>query len=347
VIGAIVISLGLAWQAVSPEAVQHVRAGMEAQKQGHMDQAIAEFRKVTELAPNLPAAYVNLGAAYLQNRDYAHAIEPLKRALQMSPEMAGAQQMLGYALLFQGYAAEAIPHLEHADVPDALGIAQLETGKLPEAIANFEVALTRHPNDPDILYYLSKASGLLAKNAADTLESSFPQSARAHESLAENYAALRRVPDAEREFQQALAKGPGVPGIHLSLGELYATAAQWDKAEEEFRAEAKLQPGNAEAAYRLGTALLELGRIDEARQELKRADQLRPRMPETLYSLGKAASLAGDLDAAEKSWREQLSVERNGRLAAQAHFGLASIYRKRGQTVEAAAEMQEFQKLQH
>ncbi len=345
-IHSVILSLGLAWQAVSSEAVQHVKAGLEAQQQGRTKDAIKEFRAVTDLAPDLPAAFVNLGAAYLQDHDFANAIPPLKHAVGMNPDLAGAQQMLGYALLSEGYAAEAIPHLERANVPDALGIAQLETGKLPEAIASFELALAKHPNDPDLLYYLSKASGLLSKNAADTLEAAFPDSARAHQSLAENYAALRRVPEAEKEYAQALQAGPGTPGVHLALGELYAAASDWAKAESEFQAETKIQPGNAEAAYRLGSAELQLGKVDQALVELKRADKLRPQMPETLYLLGKSASLAGDLDGAQRAWTEQLLVEKDSALSAQAHFGLATIYRKRGQKAEADREMAAFHRLQ-
>ncbi len=129
VIATLLLALGLAWQTVSPEVVRHVQAGMEAQKQGRLNDAIVEFKKVTELAPDLPAAFVNLGAAYLQNHEYGAAIGPLKKSLELNPDLAGAQQMLGYALLAQGYAAESIPYLEHAHAQDALGIAQLKTGK--------------------------------------------------------------------------------------------------------------------------------------------------------------------------------------------------------------------------
>jgi Flp pilus assembly protein TadD len=132
----------------------------------------------------------------------------------------------------------------------------------------------------------------------------------------------------------------------LELGEVYAGAFQWEKAEKEFRAQVRLQPGNAEAAYRLGTALLEQGNAHEARAELIRADKLMPDMPETLYSLGKAASLEGDTAAAEKNWTKLLTIEKESPLAAQAHFGLAGLYRKQGKTAAAQHEMQEFQKLQ-
>jgi outer membrane protein assembly factor BamD (BamD/ComL family) len=73
---------------------------------------------------------------------------------------------------------------------------------------------------------------------------------------------------------------------------------------------------------------------------------LLPDMPETLYSLGKAASLEGDSAAAEKEWIRLLSIEKETSLAAQAHFGLAGLYRKQGKTEAAQHEMQEFQRLQ-
>lgn len=339
--------LGLALQTVSPAVIQHVQAGMAAQKEGRLSDAIVEFKRVTELAPNLAAAFVNLGAAYLQNHQYGPAIDPLKHALQLNPDLIGADQMLGYALLAQGYSAEAIPHLEKAHVQDALGIAQLKTGKLSEAISNLQAALAKRPNDPELLYYLGRASGLLSKEAFDTLQANYPDSARAHQALAENYAVLRRVPEAEKEYNEALNARADTPGVHLALGGLYEGASEWPKAEAEYRAETKLEPGNAEAAYRLGAALLQEGKVKEARTELERADQLRPEMPETLYLLGKAASLDGDGTAAEKAWKGVIAIEKASSLAAQAHFGLAGLYRKQGKTADAQREMQDFRELQN
>jgi tetratricopeptide (TPR) repeat protein len=164
--------------------------------------------------------------------------------------------------------------------------------------------------------------------------------------MGENYFVLRQMPEAEKEYRDALRLRPDLPEVHLELGEVYAGAFQWAKAEEEFRAQAKLQPGNAEAVYRLGAALLEQGKVHEARAELLRANKLMPDMPETLYSLGKAASLDGDAVAAEKEWTKLLSIEKDSSLAAQAHFGLAGLYRKQGKAAAAQHEMQEFQRLE-
>jgi tetratricopeptide (TPR) repeat protein len=340
------LALLLLWQAGSPEALQHLQAGAEADKQRHFDAAIAEFRKASELDPSLVSSFVSLGQAYMENRDYGAAIAPLKHALELSPDLAPAHQLLGYALLSQGYAAEAIPHLAQAGDATALGIAEIRTGHLKEAVENLQIALAKQPADPDLLYYLGRASGLLSKQSVDTLLAAYPDSARAHEAMGENYFVLRQMPQAEKEFREALRLQPDSPEVHLELGEVYAGSSDWAQAEEQFREQTKLEPGSAEAFYRLGDCLLQQGKVHDAHIALQHSDRLQPEMPETLYALGKSSALDGDSAAAETSWRKVLSLEENSALAGQAHFALAGLYRTQGKAAEAAREMQEFQKLQ-
>ena len=334
------------FQAAAPEPIQHEQAGIAAQQQGQLDTAIAEFKRATELDPQLASAFYDLGAAYMQKRAYAAAIQPLKRALELNPGLPRIHELLGYALLSQGYAAEAIPHFQAADVQDGLGIAQLEAGDLPDAITTLEAALVKRPNDPDLLYYLGRASGLFSQQINSTLLSSYPNSARGHESLGDNYRALNQSKAAEQEYLAAIHERPDLPGIHLALGDVYAASSQWEKAEDEFLTEAKTRPGDAEAAFRSGSALLQNGKVHEALQELEIADRLRPQMPETLYALGKAASLEGDSAKAERSWIQLLAIEKDTQLAAQTHFGLAGLYRKEGRVKDAEREMESFAALQ-
>jgi Flp pilus assembly protein TadD len=335
----------LAWQSPSPEAVEYLKAGGEALSQSKGAVAAAEFRKATEAAPELPAGFVGLGQALMQTGDYQGAITPLKRALELNPELPGAQQLLGFALLSAGYAKEAIPYLEKVQALDALGVAQLKAGKLAEAVTNLQAALAKRPGDVDLMYYLGRASGLLSQQAFEKLQSTDPHSARAHQILGETYAVLHNTEAAEKEYREALRLRPETRGVHLELGELYAGVSQWGKAESEFRSEAKLQPGDAEAAFWLGNSLLQQGKVKEARPELARANELQPGNADTLYALGKAASLSGDKAAAEKAWLDVIGVDNNSALASQAHFGLASLYRERGDTAKADAEMREFQRL--
>jgi tetratricopeptide (TPR) repeat protein len=343
----VLLSLLLALQTSAPSpALQHLHAGVEAEKSNQLDAAVAEFQKAAELDPKLAVAFVDLGDVYIEKHDYAAAIPPLRRAVELSPALEGAHRLLGYALLAQGYASEAIPHLEKAHEVDALGIALLEAGRLPDAVTVLQKALAQNPNDPDLLYYYGRASGLLSKQVFDELEARFPDSARAHQMMAQDYAALRDVPAAEREFLEALRLRPQTAGLHLEFGELYARAQQWDKAAEQFQLETETQPGSPEAFYRLGEALVQLGKFHEAGEALAHSDQLKQDMPETLYMLGKAAAMDGDEDLAQKSWVHLLREEKDTDLAAQAHFGLAGIYRKQGKSADADREMEEFHKLQ-
>jgi tetratricopeptide (TPR) repeat protein len=341
-----VLSIALFLQASASTAAQHLHAGVEADKIGQFDTAVSEFNKATELDPKLALAFVNLGGVYIQKRDFALAVPPLKHALELDPNVEGGNQLLGYALLAQGYSVEAVPYLEKAPDQSALGIALLDTGRLTEAVTILQQVVAKNPNDPDLLYYYGRASGLLSKQVFDTLEARFPDSARAHQMMAQDYAALREVPSAEREFKEALRIRPQTPGLHLDMGYLYAHAQQWDKAEEQFKLETQTQPGNAEAAYRLGEARMQLGKFHEARLSLVESDKLRQDMPETLYMLGKAASQDNDDVLAIKSWTHLLNLEKETPLAAQTHFGLAGIYRKQGKTADADRELELFRQLQ-
>src|SRR5438045_909724 len=87
VICGMVLWLSMALQAVSPEAVRHAQAGTDALNQGRLHDAIEEFRKVTELAPDLPQAFASLGQAYMQNGEYETAIAPLQRALELNQDL--------------------------------------------------------------------------------------------------------------------------------------------------------------------------------------------------------------------------------------------------------------------
>ena len=337
------VVLYLAIQAAGQSAPQHEEAGVAALKAGNKDAAIEEFKKATELDPKDSQGFFDLGVAYMQARDYGSAIAPLKQALALNPNLTAAHGPLGYALLAQGYAADAVKQLEGTNDKGGLGIAQLESGDLQNAVQNLQSAVAAQPNNPDLVYYLARASGLLSKQLYDLLPSSYPGTARANEAAADNYAALRQTQQAVEHYQAALRDRPDLRGVNLALGQVYTSANMWKQAEDAFRAETKLQPGNAEAAYRLGTALLQDGNAHEARIELERADRLQPDMPETLYSLGKAESQAGNYAAAEKAWKRVIELEKTGSLASQAHFGLSGIYRKQGKTEDAARELKQFQ----
>ena len=235
----------------TPELRRHIDAGLEAKAAGDFVTAIKEFTRVVELAPALPAAHVNLGAVYVAHKDYTNAISSLRKALQLDRDLLGAHAMLGAALLAQGFAREAIPHLEAAESIDLLGVALLESGQIREAVDRLEASLAKRPDDPDLMYYLSHAHDRLARQLFDKLQASNPDSARTHQMAGEALAAAGKRVEAEARLHSALAARPDLRGVHYSLGDLFQEAGDYEKAEAEFRAEVQLTPGSAAAAYKL------------------------------------------------------------------------------------------------
>jgi tetratricopeptide (TPR) repeat protein len=327
------------------EVTTLLQAGHDAKNRGDVDQAIVAFRKAVDLAGSSPEALTSLGEAYVSKHDYGAAIPVLKRAVELTPDAVPVHRLLGYSLLSEGYSSEAVPHLEIAHESAALGIAQLQSDRPAEAVINLKEALAKSPDDPDLVYYLSRAGAILSNQSQDKLLSEFPHTARGHQILGQNYYAARDFSGAEKEYEQAIALRPDLPGLHLELGEIYGATSDWSKAEEQFRAETKLQPGNAEAAYRLGSALLQEGRMKEASEELQRSNSLRPDMPETLCALGRALAV-GAPEAAEVPLGRVIAIEKQTPLAGQAYLLLASIHKKQGKTEQAARELEEYKHIQ-
>jgi len=111
------------------EVTALLETGVAAEDRGDLDQAIVNFQKAVDLAPASPVPLLRLGDAYMRKHDYGAAIRPLKRAAELSPDVVAVHRLLGYSLLSQGYASEAIPHLEIAHESGALGIAQLQADR--------------------------------------------------------------------------------------------------------------------------------------------------------------------------------------------------------------------------
>src|SRR2546426_1843289 len=198
-----------------PRVVTEIAAGLKAKKEGRLDDAIIALRKAVEMEPGLWAAHASLGEVYYKKHDYGNAVSSLRRALELKADQPGAESMLGVSLLAQGYAQEAIPHLERGQVLDALGAALLEAGHPREAVEKLETARAKYPNDPDVVFYLAQAYGRLSKQASAQIVEEFPGSLRAHQIQAEAYAAAGRADAADQEYREVLRRRPDFPGVHL------------------------------------------------------------------------------------------------------------------------------------
>ena len=273
-------------QTVTPEVIEHAQAGTRALQQGRIEVAIEEFRRVVEMMPDSASGHANLGEAYFQNADYPKAIAELEAALHLNPNLMGARQTLGVALLVQGSAEEALPHLEKTHTPELLGVAYLEAGRLGSAITALRAALDRNPNDEDLLYYFARATALASERTAGQLARLQPDPA-----------AKNGLPDKEKRpvkdvagLEKELANRPNDPELLLAFSRAAAEAS-----DEAFGKVLQLHADSARAHQILAERHVQGGRLAEAEREYAESLRVKP------YSTQVHLALAGVL-AAEEKW---------------------------------------------
>lgn len=76
-----------------------------------MQERIEMFRKMTEADPQNEMGHFSLGKAYFEANDFANAVGPLKRTLELNPTYSKAYQLLGEAQARTGDTAAALATL--------------------------------------------------------------------------------------------------------------------------------------------------------------------------------------------------------------------------------------------
>jgi tetratricopeptide (TPR) repeat protein len=79
---------------------------------GDLAGAIAKYKSILRVAPDVGPAYNNLGALYFKQRDYAKAAAVLQQGLKVDRNMVSASALLGMSLFQMGKYAEARVPLE-------------------------------------------------------------------------------------------------------------------------------------------------------------------------------------------------------------------------------------------
>ena len=173
-------------------------------QQMHWASSLLLYSRGATVAPQNPAALINLGTELAARQHPEEAITVLQRALKLKPDSWHANYNLGYTYMLLHRYAEAEPRLQSAarlqpygaDQFAYLGIAQMELGKLPEAESNLRQAIARAPAGHHFHYAL----GLILEKQG-----------RKAEALAEFQAELKVDPnDAEAKAAVVRSQESGV-----------------------------------------------------------------------------------------------------------------------------------------
>jgi tetratricopeptide (TPR) repeat protein len=190
-----------------------------------------------------------------------------------------------------------------------LGNADLENGKLGDAMDQFRAALRISPDNPDA----NVSYGYI-----------LTQKGRAAEALP--------------HFLNALAVAPDHPLAHNDLGIVLAQQGNLDEAISHFRTALQLKPVYPEASYNLGNALSQKGASGEAISQYQEALRADPACADAAYNMGNALSAKGDAAAAMAAYREALGIRP---AYVNAGYNLAMLLMQRGAIADAIAQFQQ------
>ena len=268
-----VVLIVLPWDSAGPsfaQSKQH-KTSMSAEAQAHIkigeelllhkkqyDDAVAEFQKAVELAPNSAEAHGYLGwglfSRGLATRQFDDAIQELKKSIALDPNLASAYINLGGAFDLSGRRQEAVDayrkaaELRPTDSSgwEVVGLALVQMKQYDEAILEFRKASALAPKS--VTPYVHIGMALIQKGDLD---------------------------EAIPVFEKAAAMSPSV-AVLFDLGGALQQNGKYVEAIAAFRKAVTVMPNYAPCHYALAQALEKSGQTREADQQFKEAYRLDP-----------------------------------------------------------------------
>lgn len=334
-------------------AAERFRHGIQAMREGKLEQAAEDFRKVVALQPGFAGAHFNLGLVHEQQGHFTEAVRDFKQALRIKPDLRGANLFQGiawYKLNRFPQAQAAVAREVKLDPKDPkalmwLGVIELAEGNPEEAIAPLDKAAELDPRDIDILYHRGRAHLLVSKDSYEQMFKLDPNSWRVHQVLAQAYSESDRWADAIAEYKLAIQKASNAPGLHEGLGDAYRMSSQLDLAEKAYTRELEIDPHNVMAQFNLGMIRVERGNGKDALALLREVVKEQPGFASAHYYLGRGLAETGDHAAAVKQLQLVVREKPKGDLVQRSYYQLAMVYRSMKRPEEFRKAILEFQRL--
>ncbi|MBS1841577.1 MAG: tetratricopeptide repeat protein, partial [Acidobacteria bacterium] len=346
----------------------HLFSGLAWYRLSQPDKAVPELQKAVELSPSDVIAHTWLGYAYVAQSRYSLALNEFKAACKLDPKNIDVWYALGKAHLEVG--RDATVRLI-AIAPDGGRIWQLSgeqlllKGERRGALEDFKQAFARRPDVAELSDRITELGGVppaapqfaqtanaeedrlyfQALEAEHEAQASFqrvveiaPDSYRAHQIVADAFAAGEHLEEAIEEYQAVLKQKPDLPGIHEAIGTAKLKRAKVAEALSEFEAELQIQPNSAGLHTNVAQVLILMGKDDEARKHLETALGLDRPPVEVYLLLGKIDLNRRDYRTAVATLTHYVSVKKDD---STAYYLLSRAYRGMGdrEGVDRALEL--------
>ncbi len=207
-------------------------------------EAIIEYRKAVQSAPQSGAARLRLATSLLELNDLKGGAREYFRAADLLPDDPAVQVRAGGLALIQGRFDEAAARAKqvlagnprHVDAQILAANAKAGLKDVDSAIADVEQAIVLDPGRASS--YTNLADLQIAAGQMADAEASFrkavslsPDSAQARLSLASFYWASRRRPEAEQTLKDALTRTPENVAVNRALALFAVVGGEPQKAE--------------------------------------------------------------------------------------------------------------------
>jgi tetratricopeptide (TPR) repeat protein len=333
----------------------HARQAQQYLNQRRPDLAIPEFESIVTMDPKNLDAQANLGVLLFFQRDYVKAEPHLRTALELQPNLAKIQALLGMAEKRTGETENARTHLEaaFATVTEAklkiqigMELVELYTASqdLEKASSVVNAMRQADPVNPTVLYAAYRVYSDLASEAMLSLALAAPDSAQMHQVMAHEEGRVGNTAGARLQDQKALEIDPKLPGIHFELGELLGIsddAKTKAAAESEYQAAIAENPMDEKAECRLGDLSSRKGDSAQAIEHYKAAIRLQPDDADANFGLAKTLIAMNQQAKALPLLERAVQLEPTN---AAAHFRLSTIYREMGRTADSQHEVDEYKR---
>jgi tetratricopeptide (TPR) repeat protein len=344
-------------QADEAEIRRYSEQAEQAMKDRNLPAASAALEKLAQLTPNAPEVHANLGFVHYYGGEYEKATEAFRRALELNPRMSEAKLMLGMCYAHTGRAKDAIPILEPAfhqppnpEVGREIGLQLLHgykgLGQNDKAGDVAEEMFRRYPNDPEILYEVSRLYADRSLQVMLRLVDVAPNSAWKRMAFGQVHESQKQYDLAIVEYQHALTIDPKLPGLHYHLGHaILLNSPDKDNARDEalqqFQQELAIDGRNPDAEYEIGEIYRERGQLAQAREHFQRATQNDSNFKEAHVALARVLITLGNPKEALPHLEAAVKLDPSDEVP---HFLLARVYKTMGETTQSEAEMRLYQK---